>query len=132
MTARMLALLQALAARDGLTADPTVRQQLADLEVRLRIARYHQLRMLAVPPEQLIGPEGAVDKLLVSANLIRLGEVAGGLLGPRLVADTGQWGTYAWAAQVLGAPGMRLGGGTDEVLRTMLAERLLGLPREPS
>jgi alkylation response protein AidB-like acyl-CoA dehydrogenase len=132
MTARMLALLQALAAREGLTADPTVRQRLADLEVRLRIARYHQLRMLAVPPEQLVGPEAAIDKLLLSANLTRLGDVAGALLGPRLVADTGQWGTYAWAAQVLGAPGMRLGGGTDEVLRTMLAERLLGLPREPS
>jgi alkylation response protein AidB-like acyl-CoA dehydrogenase len=132
LTARMLALLQALAAREGLTADPTVRQRLADLEVRLRIARYHQLRMVAVPPDQLVGPEGAIDKLLVSANLTRIGEVASALLGPRLVADTGQWGTYAWAAQVLGAPGMRLGGGTDEVLRTMLAERLLGLPREPS
>jgi hypothetical protein len=33
---------------------------------------------------------------------------------------------------VLGAPGYRLGGGTDEVLKTMVAERLLGLPKEPS
>jgi acyl-CoA dehydrogenase len=96
------------------------------------VARYHQLRMLAVPPERLVGPEGALDKLMVSANLTRLGEAAAALLGSRLVADTGQWGTYAWAAHVLGAPGMRLGGGTDEVLKTMLAERLLGLPREPA
>ena len=132
MTARALALLRALAAREGLGADPVVRQRLADIEVRLRVARYHQLRMLAVPPERLVGPEGAMDKLMVSANLTRLGEAAAALLGPRLVADTGQWGTYAWAALVLGAPGMRLGGGTDEVLKTMLAERLLGLPREPS
>jgi alkylation response protein AidB-like acyl-CoA dehydrogenase len=132
MTARALALLRALAGREGLGADPVVRQRLADLEVRLRVARYHQLRMLAVPPEHLAGPEGALEKLMVSANLTRLGEAAAALLGPRLVADTGQWGTYAWAAHVLGSPGMRLGGGTDEVLKTMLAERLLGLPREPS
>jgi alkylation response protein AidB-like acyl-CoA dehydrogenase len=131
-TARALALLRAWAQRDGLAADSLTRQRLADLEVRLRVARYHQQRMQAVPVEQLVGPEGAIDKLLVSANLTRLGEAAGALLGPRLAADTGEWGTFAWAALVLGAPGMRLGGGTDEVLKTMLAERLLGLPREPA
>ena len=130
-TGRALALLRALAARQGQSADPVVRQRLSDLEVRLRVARYHQLRMLSVPPERLVGPEGALDKLMVSANLTRLGEAAAALLGPLLAADTGEWGTYAWAAHVLGAPGMRLGGGTDEVLKTMLAERLLGLPREP-
>jgi alkylation response protein AidB-like acyl-CoA dehydrogenase len=131
-TARALALLRAGAERDGLGGDPLVRQRLADLEVHLRVARYHQQRMQAVPPERLVGPEGAIDKLMVSANLTRLGEAATALLGPRLAADSGEWGTYAWAALVLGAPGMRLGGGTDEVLKTMLAERLLGLPREPA
>jgi alkylation response protein AidB-like acyl-CoA dehydrogenase len=128
-TARALSLLRALAERDGRASDPPVRQQLADLEVRLRVARYHQLRMQAVPPERLVGPEGALDKLMVSANLARLAGAATALLGPRLAADTGEWGTYAWAAFTLGAPGMRLGGGTDEVLKTMVAERLLGLPR---
>jgi len=132
MTARALSLLRALTTRDGLGTDPVVRQRLADIEIRLRIARYHQLRMLATPPDQLVGPEGAMDKLMVSANLTRLGETASALLGPHLTADTTRWGTYAWSALVLGSPGMRLGGGTDEVLKTMLAERLLGLPREPS
>jgi alkylation response protein AidB-like acyl-CoA dehydrogenase len=130
--ARAFALLRGWAERQGLSAEPLVRQRLADLEVRLRIARYHQQRMLAVPPERLMGPEGAIDKLMVSANLTRLGEAAAALLGPRLIAKTGEWGSDAWAALVLGAPGMRLGGGTDEVLRTMVAERLLGLPREPA
>jgi alkylation response protein AidB-like acyl-CoA dehydrogenase len=130
--ARALALLRALAERDGRSSEPGIRQVLADLEVRLRVARYHQQRMQAVPPERLVGPEGAIDKLMVSANLTRLGAVASTLLGPRLVADTGEWGTYAWAALVLGAPGMRLGGGTDEVLKTLVGERLLGLPREPA
>jgi alkylation response protein AidB-like acyl-CoA dehydrogenase len=132
MTARSFGLLRSLAEREHLGEDPVVRQRLADLEIRLRVARYHQLRMLAVPPDQLVGPEGAMDKLMVSANLTRLSDASAALLGPRLTADTTEWGTYAWAAHVLGAPGMRLGGGTDEVLKTMLAERLLGLPRKPA
>ena len=129
-TARALALLRELARREGLDADPLVRDRLADLEIRLRVARAHQRRMLAVPSDQLRGPEGAIDKLVLTANLARIGAAATELLGMRLAADTGEWGTYAWASFVLGAPGMRLGGGTDEVLKTLLGERLLGLPRE--
>ena len=42
-----------------------------------------------------------------------------------------RWGTYAWAELVLGVPGMRVAGGTDEVLRNIVGERVLGLPKEP-
>jgi len=48
-----------------------------------------------------------------------------------LTADTGEWGTYAWAAHVLGAPGYRIAGGSDEIQRNIIAERVLGLPAEP-
>ena len=53
------------------------------------------------------------------------------MLGPRLVADTGEWGTFAWWKMLLGIPGMRVAGGTDEVLRNIVSERVLGLPKEP-
>jgi hypothetical protein len=53
------------------------------------------------------------------------------LLGPRITADTGEWGTYAWTGQLLGAPGYRIAGGSDEVQRNIIAERVLGLPGEP-
>ena len=53
------------------------------------------------------------------------------MLGPRLVADSGEWGTFAWSQLVCGIPGGRLGGGTDEVLRNIIGERVLGLPKEP-
>jgi len=55
----------------------------------------------------------------------------GEILGPRLVADTGEWGTYAFSEMVLGTPGMRVAGGTDEVMRNIVGERVLGLPKEP-
>jgi len=132
MTARAFGLLRTLAQRERRSSDPIVRQTLADLEIRLRVARYHQQRMQAVPPEKWRGPERVLDKLMLSDNLERIGRAAGDLLGPRLTADDGQWGTFAWRSWVLGAPGYRLGGGTDEVLKTMVGERLLGLPKEPA
>jgi alkylation response protein AidB-like acyl-CoA dehydrogenase len=47
------------------------------------------------------------------------------------VANGGVWGTYAWSELVLGIPAMRIAGGTDEVLRNIVGERVLGLPKEP-
>jgi alkylation response protein AidB-like acyl-CoA dehydrogenase len=131
MTRRAAELLRALAERTGATSVPRHRQALADVHVRLEVARCYQRRLQALPPEQLRGPERAIDKLLLADNLRRLGDTAAAILGPAVGADTGDWGTYAWARWILGATGYRLGGGTDEILKTMIGEQLLGLPREP-
>ena len=53
------------------------------------------------------------------------------MLGPRLTADSGEWGTFGWEEHVLGAPGYRIAGGSDEVQRNIMGERVLGLPSEP-
>ena len=58
-------------------------------------------------------------------------DVASQLLGASLTADTGEWGTFGWNEHVLGAPGYRIAGGTDEIQRTIIGERVLGLPGEP-
>jgi acyl-CoA dehydrogenase len=58
-------------------------------------------------------------------------DVVSGLLGARLTADTGEWGTYAWTQHLLGAPGYRIAGGSDEIQRNIIGERVLGLPPEP-
>ena len=77
------------------------------------------------------GAEGSIGKLRWTQDLTRTSDLVSTLLGPRLVADTGEWGTYAWATHVLGAPGYRIAGGSDEIQRNIIGERLLGLPPEP-
>ena len=52
-----------------------------------------------------------------------MSDVVSGILGPRLLADTGEWGTYAWTTHLLGAPGYRIAGGTDEIQRNIIGDR---------
>lgn len=78
------------------------------------------------------GPEMSLGKLALTANLTLLSDLVRLALGPRIIADTGAERTYAWSEFVLGVPGMRIGGGTDEIHRNAIAERVLGLPKEPS
>ena len=77
------------------------------------------------------GPELSLGKLMLTANLTATAELVAKVLGPRLVADSGEWGTYAWSTFVCGTPGMRIAGGSDETLRNIVSERVLGLPKEP-
>jgi alkylation response protein AidB-like acyl-CoA dehydrogenase len=121
-----------LATRLGKSGDLVVRQQLADVYVRtqLRAATTERVARAAAagaPP----GPAASIGKLVASANLMRIGEVAAALLGSRIAADTGEQDSFAWTEHILGAPGYRLAGGTDEIQRNIIGERVLGLPREP-
>jgi len=114
----------------GLAGDPLVKRRFGELVTELRVARYAQeVTAERMRAGQSPGPEIALNKLALSANMARLGEFVVSVLGSRAIADTGQWGTYAWTSVVLGAPGYRLGGGSDEILKNMIAERVLGLPR---
>ena len=116
----------------GLADDPLVRQRLADSYVKLHVARYTNQRAMAkIRAGQLPGPEMSIAKLSMTQNFQRLADTLSAMLGPRMTADTGEWGTYAWSELVLGVPGMRVAGGTDEVMRNIVGERVLGLPKEP-
>jgi alkylation response protein AidB-like acyl-CoA dehydrogenase len=115
--------------------DPLVRQKLADVYINERLAEVATLRdargrgnsRAGRPP----GPEGSFRKLHWVKGMALASQAAEMLLGPRLAADTGEWGTFAWTAHVLGAPGYRIAGGSDEIQRNIIAERVLGLPGEP-
>lgn len=117
-----------LARRRGRLGEQQVRQRLAEAYAAGR-ARQLLIQRLTSAPH---GPQLSMVKLALTNNLTRIVEIATELLGPDLVADSGEWGTYAWAELLLQLPGLRVGGGTDEILRNILAERVLGLPREAS
>jgi alkylation response protein AidB-like acyl-CoA dehydrogenase len=108
------------------------RQQAADLFVRALVQRLIGLRVTAVlVAGRETGAEASVGKLHATATMRATTDLVQQLLGPRLAADTGEWGTFAWTEHLLGAPGYRIAGGSDEIQRTILAERVLGLPKEP-
>ncbi len=116
----------------GKDRDPVLRQRLADVYVHCAVARATRLRAVARQDSgQPSGPESSIARLGLTEELRRLSDFVTEALGPRLTADTGEWGTFAWAELVLGAPGLRIAGGTDEVLKNVVAERVLGLPRQP-
>ena len=77
------------------------------------------------------GPEMSVAKLMYAQNLTRAAHFVSRVLGPRIIADTGEWGTYAWTELLLATPALRILGGIEEIMKNILAERVLGLPKEP-
>jgi alkylation response protein AidB-like acyl-CoA dehydrogenase len=117
----------------GAPTQPIVRQQLVELYCAIQTLRWSSRRSLArVRAGFQPGPEGSIAKLAWTAQLTMISDLVSGVLGPRLTADSGEWGTFAWAEHVTGAPGFRIAGGSDEIQRSIIGERLLGLPREPS
>ena len=126
-----LALIE-LARKRGRSGDPTLRQQLIDCWIRQQIQRYLGYRLQTalskgVPP----GPETSVMKLFAAEYLRRLGNAAREMLGPEgmLVDDTLPTGVD-WQQRFLYAPAIRIAGGSNEVQRNIMAERVLGLPGE--
>ena len=118
--------------RLGLTDDPLARQRLGDAAIYERAAavmvtRYAERERAGAVP----GVEGSIGKLVWTQNLKRVGDAAASFLGDRIVADTAEPDTFAWSEHLLGAPGYRIAGGSDEIQRNIIGERGLGLPREP-
>ncbi|MCD2263563.1 acyl-CoA dehydrogenase family protein [Dietzia aurantiaca] len=121
-----------LARNLGRDLDALERDQVADLICRSFVQRLVGMRVAAaVVAGREPGPEASVGKLLATDTMARTSETVRALLGPELTLRGDRWGTWAWTEHVLGAPGYRIAGGTDEIQRNILAERVLGLPREP-
>ena len=115
------------------TQDPAVRQQLVQFSIECKAITYNMFRSLSKriqgnPP----GPEGSVNKLLGSELNKRLSMFATELLGPyaQLVQGSphtlrnGRWPKAALAYRLL-----TIAGGTSEIQRGILGDRVLGLPK---
>ena len=91
----------------------------------------HERWRQSLLPGQTPGPEMMLGKLHNQAFNRQLVPLLTEVLGSRLEADTGGVGAWAWTQYVLSTPGMRIGGGTEEIVKNTVAERVLGLPKEP-
>jgi alkylation response protein AidB-like acyl-CoA dehydrogenase len=125
--------LAALMRATGTAGDGAMRARLAELLAGMTAATHlnnratRKLRAGVTP-----GPEMSVSKLTYGRNLTQAAHFVADCLGPRMVADTGEWGTYAWTELLLATPALRILGGTEEIMKNILAERVLGLPKDPS
>jgi alkylation response protein AidB-like acyl-CoA dehydrogenase len=123
-----LDLLEQMLAHFGALDDAVIREQFAKLYADSLSSRWMS-RRLSAGLERGEGGSPALSKLALTRDLQSYSDIVTRVLGQCLVADTGEWGTYAWSDYVLGVPGLRIAGGTDEVLRNIVAERTLGLPK---
>ncbi len=129
-----LAALAALAAECGRRGDPIIRQRLAQLCIEKEALKYTGYRALTRQLRNAApGPESAIGKLVASELRQRMMDVAMEIAGPYAVLgrrnpralDRGRWqGLY------LDARAYTIGGGTSEVMRNIIAERALGLPKD--
>ncbi|KAA9108211.1 acyl-CoA dehydrogenase family protein [Microbacterium rhizomatis] len=117
-----------LARRTQNPPDARTRDAVADVVVRAWAARLTTDRMRG--SDGTPGPELALTKLLTTDLLRQISDIAADILEGAHVADTGEWGTYAWSELTLGLPGLRVGGGTDEILKNAIGERVLHLPKD--
>jgi alkylation response protein AidB-like acyl-CoA dehydrogenase len=122
--------------KDGRAAsqDPVMRQRIASLAIAERCLQLNGYRSLTqILRGKLPGPEGSTSKLFWSQVDQDLADVATEVIGPysqiaapsRLAPDEGQWEFYALLAR-----GSGIRAGTSEILRNILGERVLGLPKD--
>ncbi len=122
-----------LAREQGRADDPLLRQRLVDAYIDFELVRLLALRgQGAAKAGRTPGPEVSVLKLAVSQYVARNGDLALALEGAdgMLLGADAPYGGF-WQQQFLGQWGIRIGGGTEEIQRNVLGERVLGLPGEP-
>jgi alkylation response protein AidB-like acyl-CoA dehydrogenase len=117
---------------NGRLRDAALRRELAELHAAQVATEYlNRQAQRRLRAGEHPGPEASVSKLMHAQNLTRGARFAAEVVGPRLVADTGAWGTFSWSELLLSVPALRILGGTEEIMKNILAERVLGLPKEP-
>jgi alkylation response protein AidB-like acyl-CoA dehydrogenase len=116
--------LVALAREHDRADDATVRQGLAHAYIRAQILNYLGFRVrTAVGRGEAPGPEASCMKLSMAKHLRQSFDLALAIQGP-----AGMIGGDHWHQQFLGAPAIRIAGGSDEIQRNVIGERALGLP----
>jgi alkylation response protein AidB-like acyl-CoA dehydrogenase len=128
---RELQRLVELARQTGASGDPLIRDRLGRAWIGLEAMRAHALRTLAAEPGEGTGTGPSELKLLWSRWHQELGELAMDVLGaPSMVARGAPYDLDDWQRLFLFSRADTIYGGSDEIQRTIIAERALGLPRQ--
>jgi alkylation response protein AidB-like acyl-CoA dehydrogenase len=115
--------------------DPRIRRRLAEADARIEAMRLNGFRFLTKQLRgEKLGSETSINKLLRADLEVELGELALEIQGSRgplargtdLVPDGGKWQHFA-----LSWPEVVIGGGTPNIQKNIIAERILGLPKDP-
>jgi alkylation response protein AidB-like acyl-CoA dehydrogenase len=122
---QMLDELYAEADRRGLLEDPVVADRLGELHLKAEVLRLTAYRGLtAIERYGQPGPEGSLTKWMWSETNQQLAQLAADLIGPEALAAGG-----SWSYELLRSRGNTIEGGTTDILKNIVAERVLGLPK---
>ena len=111
----------------GAQRDPLVRRRLGEIAAELTAVRFTGYRVLtALQQGQIPGPEAGLAKVTTVNSAIAAGDLIAEVLGPDALAADSEW-----AYMISFLPGLKSAGGTEEILRNTIGERVLGLPAEP-
>ena len=117
----------AIAADEHARRDPEVRHKLGEIASELLAVRFTGYRTLtALQKGQVPGPEAGLAKVTIVSGAIKAGDLIADVLGPDALDEDSQW-----AYMISFLPGLKSAGGTEEILRNTIGERVLGLPPEP-
>jgi alkylation response protein AidB-like acyl-CoA dehydrogenase len=122
----------ALAKENGAADDAIMRQRLANAWIGLRIMRYNSLRMLSGGEKTELGREALITKLYWATWHRDLGKLAMDVLGPAAeLADAPPYELTGLQRMFLFTRSDTIYAGTNQIQRNIIAERALGMPREP-
>jgi alkylation response protein AidB-like acyl-CoA dehydrogenase len=127
-----LDLVVASAKENGADQDPVIRQRIAQAHIGLKIMRYNSMRMLSGGEDGSLQKEALIYKLYWASWHRDLGELAMDVLGPEAeILESGPYNLTRLQSLYLFVRSDTIYGGTNQIQRNIIAERGLGMPKEP-
>ena len=121
-----------IARTNGASRDPDIRQRIAEAHIGLKTMRYNSMRMLSGGEDGSLSREAMISKLYWSSWHRNLGKLAMDVLGPEAeLIESGSYELNKLQSLFLFTRADTIYGGTNQIQRNLIAERALGMPKEP-